>query len=200
VENYGLFLLTGIVFWRFFASGTFRIMRSVTDNLDIIRKVNFPRILLILSSTLSSSITFFIELGIFFVFYFIYSSFIDINTVWILVLVCAELMLVLGLGSMLATVYCFYRDMLPVWQILTQIGFFLTPVFYPISAVPEKYLSLYMLNPVTAIIDIARKILISGLPPDPYSISRLFLISSAILVSGAYIFKINEYKFVRSLK
>jgi lipopolysaccharide transport system permease protein len=63
-------------------------------------------------------------------------------------------------GIALASLYVYYRDLNQIWEVLLQIGFFLSPIVYPISLIPQKYKLYYNLNPITRLIEIYRDTLI----------------------------------------
>jgi len=82
---------------------------------------------------------------------------------------------------------------------LLQLGFFLSPVVYPITTVPEKYLGFYMLNPVTAIMQINREILLYSQPASADSLLSVTITAIIILWTGSTIFRRLERRFAEEL-
>ncbi|MBN2406693.1 MAG: ABC transporter permease [Elusimicrobia bacterium] len=199
VDHYAMFLLSGIVFWGFFSAGTTKALSSISDNMDVIRRINFPRIILVISASLASLVNCLIELSVFMVLYVVVFKSISVYVLWVLPVLILEFLLVLGTGLILSSVYCFFRDLLPIWRIALQIGFFATPVFYPLSRVNEKVLGYYLLNPVTGIIVMARKALYENTPPSISGFTVTLISVSVILAAGYAVFRWKEHDFPKGL-
>jgi lipopolysaccharide transport system permease protein len=103
--------------------------------------------------------------------------------------------IVYALSLALASLYVYYRDLNQVWEVLLQAGFFLVPIVYPISVIPEQYLPIYLLNPITVIIEIFRDILIYGKVPPPMYIAYTAVIAVILLAAGQLLFKKLERRF-----
>ena len=99
----------------------------------------------------------------------------------------------------LASLYVYYRDLDRMWEVLLQLGFFLSPVVYPITAVPEEYLKLYMLNPVTVVMQTNREILLYAQAAPASSLLFIALTSVLILAAGSTIFNRLERRFAEEL-
>jgi lipopolysaccharide transport system permease protein len=109
------------------------------------------------------------------------------------------LVMVYGLSLALSALYVYYRDLNQIWEVVMQLGFFLSPVVYPLTTVPEKYMALYMLNPVTVVMQIYREAMLYAETPSPVSI--IFVLVSALLILslGSVVFKRLERRFAEEL-
>ncbi len=195
VENYALFLLLGLVLWRFFANGTNSAMSSITGRANLVKKVYFPREVLVLSSVLSRLVSAILELFVFFVlFMFLYGK-MHWTLLLLPLLILLQCILIFGLGLGLAGLYVFYRDCSQIWEILLQGGFFLTPIFYPVSIVPEKYLQYYMLNPMAMLLEMTKDIVMRGVVPPLQEFIALAAMCLLVLSLGYAIFKRYEPGF-----
>jgi len=96
---------------------------------------------------------------------------------------------------MLAALYVYYRDLNQIWDVLLQLGFFLSPICYPLSTIPAKYLPIYLMNPVTVIMEMYRNFLIYGIAPQPLSVMYLVIIAIILMVMGMAVFKRLERRF-----
>jgi lipopolysaccharide transport system permease protein len=105
-----------------------------------------------------------------------------------------QLLLMLGLGIGLAALNVFYRDVDPLLKLGLQIWFYASPIIYPVSLVPEKWLRLYFLNPMAGIITAYRDVLIYGRSPGEYLLPAS-IVSIMIFILGYWFFKRVEFLF-----
>jgi len=83
-------------------------------------------------------------------------------------------LIVYGIALALASLFVFYRDINQIWDVLLQMGFFLSPIVYPLSLIPEKYLYYYMLNPITRMIEMYRDVLYTESSPDSWILALYY--------------------------
>jgi lipopolysaccharide transport system permease protein len=194
-SQFVLFLFVGIVTWRFLTNGTTRGMASIVNNPGLVKKIFIPRHILVFSSVLSSLISAFLEFIVLFCLLVIFRVPFSLTMLLFPLVFLCYFIIVYALSLGLASLYVYYRDTNQVWEVLLQAGFFLVPIVYPISVIPEKYLSIYLLNPITVIIEIFRAILIYGqLPPAGY-IAYSAIIAIVLLAAGQILFKKLERRF-----
>lgn len=204
VPNYELFLLLGIILWGFFTEATTNSMSALIRNTDLIKKTHFNRKLIIISTNLSSLITLLLNLIIFFIFILIFRAGFSWHLILFAVLLAELFVLTLGISFILSSLYAKFRDMSHIWEVLTQIGFWVTPIIYPISLIPKKLHKLYVLNPLTRIIEDSRNALIfHKLPPLDFSylkhVTITLLICVGALIIGIWIFKRKSRKFAEQI-
>ncbi len=149
-----LFYLSANILWQYFSGCLTTTSNTFTVNAAILGKVYFPRLVMPVSSVISQLIPFAIQLVfflIFWVYYIVVPSGVEPN-IYILLfpLIIIQLaMLGLGFGVIISACTTKYRDLAMAVGFGTQLWMYATPIAYDISIIPEKYLSLYMLNPVT---------------------------------------------------
>ncbi len=195
VENYQLHLLLGIILWNFFAESTSAGVHSLLSKASIIKKVYFPRYLVVLASTVSAFITLLLNLFVFLLIYLFSGMSFDLTMLLFFVILLLLYFLSVGASLFLSVLQVRYRDVSQIWDVLLQAGFFLAPVIYPLSIVPENYWKYLYLNPITGIIEYSRDVLINHQIPDLSGTLYLFLFVVAILLFGSFIFK----KLVKSI-
>lgn len=160
VENYKLYLLLGIILWNFLAEVTLNSMVILEGKAMIIKKIHFPRWIIVIASSLTSVLTLLLNIVVFFLF-FIFSGTDFQNTAWLLPVYLIELyILAVGLAFFLCALYPKFRDIHHIWEVFVQLGFWATPIVYPIVIVPAKYHKLIFLNPAARIIQGCREALI----------------------------------------
>jgi len=160
VENYRLYLLLGIILWNFLSEVTLNSMVLLESKASILKKVYFPRWIIVIASSLTSLLTLLLNMVVFFIFFFFSSADLQ-DTAWLLVVYLAELyFLVVGLAFFLCALFPKFRDIHHIWEVFVQLGFWATPIIYPIAIVPAKYHKLIFLNPAARIIQGCREALI----------------------------------------
>lgn len=181
VENYKLYLLLGIILWNFLAEVTLNSMVLLEGKASIIKKIYFPRWIVVIASSLTSLLTLLLNMGVFFIF-FIFSGAPFHASAFLLVLYLVELyILSVGAALLLCALYPKFRDIHHIWEVFVQLGFWVTPIIYPISIVPQKYHAFIFINPMAKIIQGVRQAII-GPPGDFAGFTHHLVILSAAAV------------------
>ena len=199
IENFPLYLITGIVLFNFYSESTNQGLISIVSNRALITKVYMPKYIYPLAKVLSSAVNLMI-------------SFIPMFLVMIvtgvpihrsmLLLPLVLLFLVLfsaGMSMILATMNVFFRDTEFLWGILIMVWNFLTPIFYPESIIPASFRTVYHLNPLYQIVYFMRSITIGGVSPTPITYLYCFIASFVPFVLGVFVMKRKQDQFVLHL-
>ena len=160
VKNYKLYLLLGIILWSFLAEVTLNSMVLLLGKAAILKKVYFPRWTIVISSSLVSLFTLLLNIAVFIFFFAISGAHFRFSALFLIVFVFELYVLSVGLALLLCAVFPKFRDVHHIWEVFVQLGFWITPIVYPISIVPEKYHSWIFLNPIARIIQGAREAVI----------------------------------------
>jgi ABC-2 type transport system permease protein len=161
IEHYSLYLLLGIVLWSYFTDSTNAAMGSIVDRGDLIRKVYFPRIVIVIAASISSLITLVLNLAVVFIFVLVARIPFHFSLPLLLLLVVELYVLSLGCSLLLSALYVKFRDIRHIWEVGLQILFYASPIIYPLSIVPHNFVPVLTLSPVTQIIQDARWLLIT---------------------------------------
>lgn len=160
VENYRLYLLLGIILWNFLSEVTLNSMVLLQNKASILKKVYFPRWIIVIASSLTSLLTLLLNIGVFFVFFAFSGAHLQKSS-WLLIVYLVELyVFVVGLALLLCSLFPKFKDIHHIWQVFARLGFWATPIIYPISIVPQKYHALIFLNPAARIIQGCREAVI----------------------------------------
>jgi len=197
--HYKVFLLLGIILWEFFAAGTNAGMNGFIGNYQMIRKVYLPRIVLVAAAVSSAFIGLLFNLIIFLVFALLDGVCFTPLSLWFLPLIGALYLLVLGIGLILSIIVVKVRDMLSLWEVVIQLGFWATPVMYPMSQVPEKWRFYLFFNPMSGILDYSRHFLVGLGSVTTIGYCYVLGVSLAVFLLGVLIFKIKEGEMVEDL-
>lgn len=188
IEHYQLFLLLGVLLWNYFSESTMLGLESLTSKMGIIKKVAFPRILVVIASTMSSFIGLLCNLVVYTIFSWVAGVWYTWESLFFIAIIGILYMLVLGISLLLSSLYVFLKDMNQVWDVLLQAGFWATPIVYALSIVPEKYHTILFLNPMTGIIQYSRQSLVYGELPSLQGIAYLIGVTLIIFILGYFSF------------
>lgn len=185
VPHFAVAMLLGTVLWQFFTETTSLGMMSIVSKGDLLRKLSFPTHIVVIAVSINAFINLMINLVIVFIFGLING--VDISKyVFILPLLLIELyVFALGVTFILATVYVRFRDISPIWEVLLQIGMYMTPIIYPVTLVIEQspFLGkLLMLSPMAQIVQDMRHLLTS-----PVNVTTWELINTKPIACIPYI-------------
>lgn len=199
MQNYAVYLLLGIILWNYFSEATMVGMNSLVSKRDLITKLFFPRENLILAANLSSMITLLLNLIIFAIFY-IGSG---LSPGWSTLLFFPYLILLFlfstGVSFILATLFARFHDLSHIWEVLLQILFWLTPIIYDLSFVPEPYRQLLYLNPMTQFISFSRRVFLIDQMPSLWQHFVMLITSLAVFAIGYFFFKKQEHHIVETI-
>jgi ABC-2 type transport system permease protein len=167
---YGAQLLASIVLFTFFGEATGGAVRSVVDNEALVRKIQFPRLAIPLSVVLLA--LFNLSLNLLVVLVFALIAGVRPMLTWLEVPLILATLVVLstGIAMLLSALFVYARDVLPIWDVLTQVIFYASPIIIPIAVV-EQHLSpallhIYMLNPLAVIFQEFRHAFINNATPS----------------------------------
>lgn len=201
VENYKLYLLLGIILWNFLAEVTLNSMVLLEGKASILKKVYFPRWIIVIASSLTSFLTLLLNIVVFF-FFFIFSDTHFQPSALLLALYLIELyVLSVGIALLLCSLYPKFRDIHHIWEVFVQLGFWATPIVYPVSIVPQKYHTFIFLNPVARIIQGSRQAII-GPPGDFVGLANhliIIFVAAAFFLVGLKLFNKLSHSFAEDL-
>jgi ABC-2 type transport system permease protein len=166
ITHYPLKLLLGIVLWTYFAEATGQAVQSLVAREALLRKIPFPPAVIPLSVGLTSAFNLGLNLCV--VILFVLVSGIAPTWSWFELLPLLVLLLTVtaSVSTLLAVLYVPFRDMSPIWEVVSQLLFWGTPIIYVIETVPSSARELLMMNPLAAIIEQARHALIDPSAPS----------------------------------
>lgn len=164
IEHYSVYLLLGIVLWNFFVESTSQGINAIVARGDLIRKINFPKYIIIISGTISALINMGLNMIVIFIFMII-NNVGFLNTAPLFILTVVELYVFsLSIAFFLSAANVKFRDVGHIWDILMQAAFYATPIIYPVSvltSISNSFGKILMLNPVAQIIQDSRYLLIT---------------------------------------
>src|SRR5215813_8472922 len=192
---YPVFVYSALLPWNVFASSLNRGTSSVVSNAQLVSKIYFPRLILPFSGVLSPLVDFAVAFVILVGMMIWYRTLPSWGILALPLFLLLALLTALAVGLWLSALNVRYRDVGHAIPFLTQVWMFATPVAYPISVVPEKWLWLYSLNPMAGVIEGFRWALLGQQSPDFTVIAISSLMVVALLLPGIAYFKYTERTF-----
>lgn len=196
IENFPVYVLTGRMLYSFFSESTNFAMNSIINNSQLIRKVYVPKYFFPLSRVCSSFITSLISLipiilvmiitGVDFSFY----NFLIVIPLFLLLIIA------MGAGMLLSTIFVFFRDMGHLYSVVLMILMYMTPIFYPASIIPDRYHWLIELNPLYPLLKIFRDVLMYG---QMFEWNELLIAAAYAVIYflvGIYVFYKKQDRFI----
>jgi lipopolysaccharide transport system permease protein len=194
-EPFIAFFLAGFVPWGLFSQSVSASMRSILGALGLMNQINFPREIIVLSAlgeALADALFMFAAM-------FVIDILVGIepNLLYVLVplFLVIQIAFTLGLMFIVSWLTVFIRDIPQLVSVLLQILFYLCPIIYPASIVPERFRFLITLNPVAVLIQAYRNVIVYNETPDWLSLMYPAAFAIALLVFGYRHFKANEDRF-----
>jgi ABC-2 type transport system permease protein len=198
-KQYAVHLLLGLIIFTFFNEGVTYGMNSILDKSGIILKINFDRKVAVFSSIFLAGINFVINLCIITVVAFVVGVHVTPSSLlYLLLLFSTVLILITGISFFTSIIMVRLRDLLHVTELVMQLLFYASAVFFPAEIVPEKWRFIILYNPLAAIIQAARSAVLFGTVDRPLFISAIFVCAVLIFIFGWIFFnkkvrKIAEY-------
>lgn len=186
---YALYLMAGIVAWNLFSDIIGRYLTLFIEQGNLMKKMKFPRITLpavVLGSALLNNLLLIISLIVVFA---LMGQKITPEILWLIPLVLMTIALATGIGLVLGILNVFVRDIGQVVPIVMQVWFWLTPIIYPVSVIPEKFKGSMAYNPMFPIVSAYQDILVYNKAPDYMSIAWIAAISIVLMAFGLFLFR-----------
>lgn len=213
IPHFSVSLLLGIVMWTFFTEATTQGMQSIVARGDVIRKINFPKYIIVVSSTVSALINLLLNLLVVFAF----MVFDGVHFGWSALLFPLTVLLLyvfaLALSFFLSALYVKYRDIQHIWDVILQGLFYATPIIYPLQMVVTHSITgakLIMLSPVAVLLQESRVQLVGqeniitanqlfvGPNAAVFLVIPYIFIAVTVLLAIIY-FRKNQHQFAENL-
>jgi ABC-type polysaccharide/polyol phosphate export permease len=188
--NYKINLIVGLFLWDFFAEATKVGLISLYAKAYLLTKARFPSWILVVASTSNAVIT----LG---VFSMVIVCFLALSgrppslgaLGWFVLYLMQYFLMVVGFSLATSVLFLRYRDLNQVWEVVSQAGFFVAPIIYPLGILPERFHFYLYLWPPTAVIQFSRMVLVDGVVPSARAHLFLLGVTAVMLAAGVLIFK-----------
>ena len=198
-EHFLANLLVGQIAFRTFSAGTSLCLNSVVGRPNLVTKVYIPRQILPLMVALSNLISSLIEFAVLIPILYVLVGRIVPTTVLFFAVNLLLFFFIYGGGLFLSALYVYFRDLNKIWELLVNILFFCSPIFYPLSIVPVRIQTYYLLNPVTRFIMMFRDVMVDGNLPSIGSLLIAIVFSAAACLAGTFVFDRLQRRFAEAI-
>lgn len=189
VENYLIYLITGIIPWTFFTSSINMGLISVLSNADIIKKVYFPRIILPISTVTSCLVNFLISCLIIVLFCLGSGLGISFQILWLPLIALIQYVMLLGFTFILSAIEMYMRDIEHIVNFILSMAFYVTPILYTPDIFPENLAWVLKVNPMAYLVNAYRSIFFYQKMPDLMGIGVVSIFSIFLFMIGYLIFE-----------
>jgi lipopolysaccharide transport system permease protein len=196
---YSIYLCAGILTWGLFAEIVGRGQNVFIEQANLLKKLNFPRLCLPVIVVAGAGLNFAIIFGIFTVFLLVAGYFPGWAYLALLPVLAVQVAFAIGLGMVLGVLNVFFRDIGQLFGILLQFWFWLTPIVYPVTILPDFLAGAMAYNPMARIVGAYQTILVSGEWPDFYALWPVALLAAVLCLWGLQLFRRHAGEMVDEL-
>ena len=166
VENYTIYLLVGLIFWNFFSQTTTQSMNTLVWGSPLIKRIYLPRTIFAFAVLGNGLTNYLLALAPLALAMGITHHPFYLSLLWLPLAILLLAVFTLGLSLFMSTLAVYFVDVVDMYGVLLTVWFYLTPVIYPLDIVPEQFLPLVRLNPMTAMLGLFRTIIYTGQSPS----------------------------------
>lgn len=199
IPRFGPYAFTGMLVYSWFQSSLSQASGAITNNRELIKWPGFTAAILPAVTVTTNLIHFLLALPLLMLFLVFDGTGLGSMVVLLPVVIGIQFALTLGLAWLVAAGNALFRDIKHLVGVLLQLLFFLTPVFYHADMVPERYQSLYRVNPMVHLLEAYRGILLDGVWPRGTTLLALGMLAAVLLVLGLKLFTSVNYRFVEEV-
>jgi lipopolysaccharide transport system permease protein len=198
IENFPVFVFSGLVAWTWFATGCTGATGSLLANRHLLFQPRLPPAVLPIVAVVVPLVDVLMALPVLLILVQLEGS-IPATALFLPLLIIAQLVLMAGIAWLTAASSVFLRDVPNIVAVVLNVLFYLTPIFYGLRAIPEKYADLLNLNPMATIVGGYRAILMGEPFPGTLTVVYSLLLSLALVVVGFFVFSRLQNRFVDNL-
>jgi lipopolysaccharide transport system permease protein len=200
IEHYPLYLFLGIITWGFFDKATGFSLNSIVGKPSLIKKIYFPREVLVISACLTALMMSCMEFAVFAIFMLAFGVLPTAVALLFPLVLLIEFVFALGIALAIASLNVRFRDVQWMWAVVMQAGFFATPIMYSVSIFQNStHLKLLAYNPMGLIIDMMRNMLIYQQWPATTGLIFTGAVAALCLALGSLVFRKLEPSFAEEV-
>lgn len=199
IEHYSMFLFVGLLPWNYLQTSVMMGNSSIVGNANLVKKIYFPRSILPLAVVASNLINYILSLFILIPALLIFNIKLTAALVVFPIVLLVQTLLVTALTLLVAAANVYFRDLEHISGVLLMAWFFLTPVLFPSSIVPDEVKPYFALNIMAPVIEAYRSIFFYGQFPDFAVLGRIAVLFACILFVSFILFNRMQKNFAEEL-
>jgi len=197
--SYSIYLCAGILTWGFFAEITGRAQNMFLEQANLLKKLSFPRLCLPVIVVVNASLNFAIIFTLFTFFLLLSGNFPGWSFLALVPVLAIQTAFAIGLGMSLGVLNVFFRDVGQFFGVVLQFWFWLTPIIYPITILPERFRPMMSLNPMASLVEAYQNILVSNQWPDWNKLLPIVLLAILLCILSLHLFRKHSGEMVDEL-
>ncbi len=199
IQNYPLYVLSGLVFWIYFSGATSQLSIVFIKNAHLIKSLNVPKLIYPITELGSELVSFLLGLIPFMVIMYFLGLPITFNILWIIPVIIQFSIFVFFIGLILGSLNVFFRDVGILWNTINPALFYLSPIAYSFKIVPESFKFIVKYNPIYHFMELVRNVLYEGHAPSLHYIGRCALITLIASLIAFFIYRKTRNGFISNL-
>ncbi len=199
IENFPIYLLSGLVTWNFFKHGPSIALSSLTNRSSLITQIYFPRSIPALSSAVTAFIMLLTELVVLGIFMVVLGFIPPLTIIYLMPVFLLAFFLIVGISLPLSVLNVKYKDVEFIWGVILQAGFFLTPIFYQFDMMPESVRNILQFSPMVQIVTMVHHVVLYGTLPTINSILYAVTSTFIIVFFGYLVFRKLQARIVEEI-
>lgn len=196
VANYPVYALAGILFWNFFSQSIVSSMNSLRYNANLLTKVPVPKAVFPLATILSGLVNLLLALVPLLAILVVTGHPLHLTLLFLPVAILLAAVFTLGAGLVLSPLAAFFHDIVEMVTVVMMLLLYMTPVFYPVSIVPERFAWIIRWNPVRVVLDLFREPIYSGRLPSAAHLAVAAALAALSLAVGIAAFRRSSDRIV----
>jgi ABC-2 type transport system permease protein len=189
IDNYPVYALAGVLFWNFFSQSILASMNSLKGNAQLLQKLPVPKAVFPIATTISGVVNLVFALVPLLGLLLVTGHPIGPALLFLPVAIVLSALFTLGAGLLLSPLAVFFHDVVELVGVLLTVLMYLTPIFYPMTIVPERYRFLVRFNPVRSILEVFRDPIYFGKVPPVSHLAVCLTVTALALAIGAFAFR-----------
>lgn len=192
IDNYPVYALAGILFWNFFSQSITASMNSLKGNASLLSKLPVPKMVFPLATVLAGVVNLLLALVPLIALLLFTGHPIRPAILFLPVSILLAALFTLGAGLLLSPLAAFFSDVIELVGVLLTLFMYMTPIFYPMSIVPERFLWVIRFNPLRSILEVFRDPIYYGKIPPITHLSLTVVIVVVALIAGFLFFRVSS--------
>lgn len=194
IENYAVYALSGILFWNFFSQSILSSMNSLRHNAPLLTKLPIPKVVFPLSTVLAGLVNLLLALVPLFVLLLVTGHPLRSSLLFLPVAILLATTFTFGAGLLLAPLAALFSDIVELVTVLLTMAMYLTPIFYPMAIVPERFRWVVRFNPLRSVLEVFRDPIYHGKVPPISHLAVALGVTAIVLVIGILAFRRSSDK------
>jgi len=199
IPQYATYVFVGILAWNWMQTALLQAVATISGNAGLVNQPGFPLATLPVIAVASAFLNFLIALPLMLILAWAEGSHLSTTLLCVPIVMMIQFVFILGIAYIVAGLNVAFRDVEQALPILLQLGYYLTPVFFSVAAVPQRFLPVFQANPMTTLIDAYRQVIMYGQWPAWPNLGAVLAVSAALLLAGFFYFQHARYRFLEEL-